>query len=98
MTEVRITCINKSHGNHANPHEAVTNYGWVNPTTSETGMVNRTAMVQWIEQGNYAYVQDRLGNKAYCTVRESTYGNKFLQTISDNKYTDNLLSLLECRT
>jgi len=34
-------------------------------------------------------------NKAYCQVRDN--GRiKYLQTVSDNKYTDNLLELPEC--
>ncbi|PIZ76303.1 DUF3892 domain-containing protein [Candidatus Peregrinibacteria bacterium CG_4_10_14_0_2_um_filter_38_24] len=97
MTQVRITCINKDRGNHYNPHEAVSHYGWLNPQTNESGKADRASMVVWLEtQGNSAYVMDRIGNKAYCGVRKSANGNKFLQTYADQTYTDNLLNLPEC--
>jgi hypothetical protein len=97
MAEVRIICINKDGGNHNNPHEGITHYGWHSYITGNSDKLERADMVTWIEKGNKAYVQDNLGNKAYCTVRESPAGNKFLQTVSDSKYTDNLLSLPECK-
>lgn len=97
MAEVRITCIKKDGGNHLNRHEGITSYGWGNPANGKSGESNRSAMVKWIEDGNRAYVQDAYGNKVYCDVRKSASGNKFLQTEADGKYTDNLLSLPECR-
>lgn len=96
MAEVRITCINKDGGNHSNPHEGITKYGWLN-STGKTDRSDRAQMVSWIEDGNRAYVQDNFGNKAYCNVRKSINGNKFLQTVADDTYTDNLLSLPECK-
>jgi len=95
MSQVRITCIKKDGGNHQNPHEGITDYGWVN-SSGKTGTSTRTAMVKWVESGNKAYVQDSQGNKAYCGVRTSSAGNKFLQTYSDDSYNNNLLSLPEC--
>lgn len=54
-------------------------------------------MVNWLErQENYAYVEDKFGNKAYCQVIRRN-GNKFLQTVADGTLTDNLLRLPECR-
>jgi len=94
---VRITCINKDNGNHENPNEAISHYGWINESTNESGKNDRPSMVKWVENGNKAYVKDVSGNVAYCYVRESSKGTKFLQTYADNKYTDNLLSLPECR-
>lgn len=95
---VRITCINKDSGNHENPHEAISHYGWINESTNKPGKNDRLSMVKWVEkEGNDAYVKDTIGNKAYCYVRTSSKGTKFLQTYSDNKYTNNLLSLPECR-
>jgi hypothetical protein len=95
MSEVRITCINKDGGNHLNPHEGITHYGWINQS-GKTGRSNRAAMVEWIEANNKAYVQDPQGNRAYCAIRVSSAGNKFLQTYSDGRYGNNLLSLPEC--
>ena len=94
--KARITCINKSHGHHDNPHEAVSRYGWVLDGTGEKGTSERQAMVEWVKNGNMAYVKDDKGNVAYCAVRTSSNGTEFLQTYADNVYTDNLLSLNEC--
>ena len=93
---VRIVCINKSSGYHENPHEAISHYGWKNESTGESGKSDRQTMVDWIKQGNYAYVLDQFGQKVYCSVRVSVNGTEFLQTESDNKLTNNLLSLVEC--
>lgn len=93
---VKIRAIEKDSGNHYNPHEAIQAYCWVNEQTSESGKTNRPNMVAWVEKGNKAYVKDALGNIAYCYVRTSSNGNKFLQTYSDGTYTNNLLNLPEC--
>ena len=53
-------------------------------------------MIDWVERGNEAYVEDDNGKKAYCAVRTSKAGTKFLQTHADGYYNNNLLSLLEC--
>ena len=95
MAEVRITCINKDNGNHFNPHEAISSYGWINPV-GKKDISSRAIMVKWIEDGNGAYVEDKSGNRAYCYVRKSVNGNKFLQTVSDGEFTNNLLGLTEC--
>lgn len=95
MAQVKITCIKKDSGNHNNPHEGITDYGWIN-SNEKTGQSTRSAMVKWIEDGNRAYVTDTYGNKAYCAIRTSPSGNKFLQTYSDGNYNNNLLSLPEC--
>ena len=94
---LRITCINKDNGNHENPHEAISYYGWINESTDKTGKNDRPSMVEWVEKGNKAYVKDSNNNKAYCYVRKSSKGTKFLQTYADSKFTNNLLSLPECR-
>lgn len=94
---VRIVCINKDNGDHYDPHEAITHYGWLNENTEKQGKSTRKEMVEFIEDGGQAYVVDRARNKVYCYVRESSKGTKFLQTHSDNRYTNNLLELLECK-
>ena len=40
---------------------------------------------------------DMFGNKAYVATRENAYGTQYLQTYADRVWTDNLLSLTECR-
>jgi len=95
----RIVCIKKDNGNHSNPHEAVSSYGWIDENSSEdkASVTPRQIMVDWVKQGNKAYVKDSSGNVAYCGVRTSSAGTEFLQTHADGKYTDNLLNLRECR-
>ena len=94
---VRITCINKPSGDNDNPHEAISHYGWLNEENNQKGKSTRPEMVDWIEnKGGQAYVTDRNGNKVFCEVRQSIRGTKFLQTIADGRYTNNLLELPEC--
>jgi len=95
----RIVCIKKDNGNHNNPHEAVNSYGWVDEGSSKetANVTNRQAFVDWVKQGNKAYVKDSSNNVAYCEIRTSSAGTEFLQTVADGKYTDNLLNLRECR-
>ncbi len=94
---IRIRCINKSNGDHENPHESVNHYGWINENNNETGKNDRPSMVQWMEKGNKAYVVGKEKEKVYCYVNKSRYGTKFLQTAADGKFTNNLLELPECR-
>jgi hypothetical protein len=95
--QLRIRCINKDGGNHDNPHEAITNYGWIK-SDGESGKSTRAVMVDFVgKEGNDAYVTDSYGHKAYCYVRTSSKGTKFLQTFSDGRYTNNLLNLPECK-
>lgn len=94
---VRIHCINKERGNHYDPHEAITNLGWVNEATSESNKCTRLEMVTFIEGGGQAYVKNVLGKVAYLVVKVSPYGNKFVKTKADGVETNNLLSLPECK-
>ncbi len=94
---VRITCIAKDQGNHQNPHEGITNYGWVNEQTRASGNSTRVQMIDFLErQGGAAYVKDQYGNIAYVGVFTSGWGTKYIRTYADGKWTDNLLSLQEC--
>lgn len=94
MSEVRITCINKDNGNHENPHEAITHFGWYNHANGKRGRSSRTDMVSYVEGGNRAFVDN--GQKAYCIVKTSRNGNKYLQTVADGRESNNLLELSEC--
>lgn len=95
---VRIRCINKDAGNHSNPHEAISHYGWIDEATGKQDKSDRNSMVEWMLKNNgVAYVTDAWDRKVFCIVRESPNGTKFLQTISDNRVTNNLLELPECR-
>jgi hypothetical protein len=92
---VKITAIKKDNGNHLNPHEAITDFRWVDETDGKMGRSTRQRMVQWMEQeGGKAYV-GMGASKAWCYVNVSAKGNKFLQTHADGKWANNLLSLPE---
>ena len=95
---IRITCINKSGGYHADPHHAISNLGWIEDGTGKTG--NNTRLIyDWIKNENgTAYVLDPRGNKAFVGTRENANGTKYLQTYADQVWTDNLLALPECAT
>ena len=94
---IRITCINKQQGYHDDPHHAITNLGWVEDGTGKTDKSTRLQIYDWLkDKGGVAYVLDKFGNKAYLYPRENAAGTKFVQTIADKVWTDNLLSLPEC--
>lgn len=92
---VRITCITKDNGNHDNPHEAISHFGWTNESTGESDIATRAEMVDFLDkQKGQAYVKN--GTKlAYCYTRQGKHG-RFVQTYSDNTPTNNLLELREC--
>ncbi|MDB5161460.1 MAG: hypothetical protein JWO96_840 [Candidatus Saccharibacteria bacterium] len=94
---VRIICINKDYGNHYNPHEAISYYGWRNEQTGENGRASRAVMVDFLQnKRGVAYVGDG-SQKAYCYVLVSPAGTKYLQTQTDGRWSNNLLNLPECR-
>lgn len=94
---VKITCIEKDNGNHYNPHEAISTLGWFNEYNSQSGRCSRLEMVKFIEDGNQAYVVDVYRNKVYLVVKVSVGNNKYVQTQTDGRLTNNLLELPECR-
>lgn len=93
---VRITCVDKPGGNLQNPHEAISQYGWLDESTGKTKISTRFQMIEFLKDGRKAYVQDVYGNKAFCQLRKSPYGTEYLQTVTDGKWSDNLLSLSSC--
>lgn len=95
---VRITCINKSGGYHADPHHAIEYLGWTNEQSGETGKSTRLEVYDWIKnKSGTAYVRDNRGNTANVGTREHTNGTRYLQTYADKVWSDNLLALPECR-
>jgi hypothetical protein len=93
---VRITCIDKPSGNLQDPHEAISRYGWTDESTGESKVSTRVQMVDWVKNGGQAYVRDVYGNQVFCNWRKSLNGTEFLQTVTDGKWSDNLLSLPKC--
>ncbi len=94
---VRITCINKDSGYHANPHVAISNFGWKNEATGDTGNSTRIDMYNFVNGGGVAYVKDSKGDVAYLIAEISATGTKFVKTKPDGTKADNLLSLPECK-
>ena len=95
---IRITCINKSGGYHQDPHHAIERLGWTNEENGKTGKSTRLEIYDWIKlRSGTAYVKDSAGNKAYVGTLEHANGTKYVQTFADKVWTDNLLSLPECR-
>ncbi len=94
---IRVTCINKSGGYHADPHHAIERLGWVEDGTGRVGRNTRIELYEWVKnQNGVAYVRDSRGNKALVRARENARGIKFLQTYADGVWSDNLLALPEC--
>jgi hypothetical protein len=94
----RITCIKKDNGYHENPHVAIESLDWINEQTNETGRTNRLDMYDFLVNKNgQAYVRDSRGNIAYLQGAVSGSGNPYVRTVTDGKWTDNLLALPECR-
>ncbi len=87
---IRITAIRLAGGTS---HEHITRLWWTNPATGTSGDNSRAEIVQWIEAGNEAYVQDSYGSRAEVRVVKPAYGEKYLRTMANGKWTDNLLSL-----
>ena len=94
---IRITCINKSGGDHADPHHAIEALGWVNEQSGESGKSTRLGVYDWIKGGGVARVHDNRGHSAQVGTREHRNGTRYLQTHADGVWTDNLLALPECR-
>jgi hypothetical protein len=94
---VRITCISKSGGYHADPHHAIERLGWIEDGTGKTGNNSRVEMYDWIKnRGGHAYVRDARGNTATVGTLEHANGTQYLQTYADRIWSDNLLALPEC--
>jgi hypothetical protein len=93
---VRITCIKKFGGYLENPHEAIGIFGWTNENNQQAAKTHREAMWQWVTDGGVAYVKDAYGNVAYVVAKTNSRGTRYLQTVSDQTPTDNLLKLPEC--
>lgn len=90
----QVTCISKDNGHHEDLHLVISHLNW----KDENGKFwrsTRLQMVEFVERDGIAYVEDRFG-VAKLIVRKSSWGNKYVKTISDGRETDNLLNLPEC--
>ena len=88
---IRFTHIRQSGGT---AHEHIVRLWWTNPATGKTGDNTRAENVSWIENENgKAYVEDVTGHRADVLVITPSYGEKYLRTYADGRWTDNLLAL-----
>lgn len=89
---IRITHIRKP--NAQSPHEAISHYGCPKNDGS-LGVYEREFFIKWLEDNNTkAYVSDGT-NRVWCSIRNNGH-IKYLQTYSDDTWTNNLLSLPQC--
>ena len=91
---IRITGIRKP-GGAGNAHAAISHYRWIEDGKTTGAITERLTVVGWVDKGIAAYVSDGQ-NVAYCQVRQNDNGTRYLQTVTDGKFSDNLLSLPEC--
>ena len=93
---VKITCIKKDNGFHANPHIAISELGWINETTGKSGLSTRIQIYEFIKSGGESYVIGPNGTRVSLITDENEKGTKFVKTIVDNTTSDNLSALSEC--
>ena len=74
-------------------HEHITHIAWVNEQTGARGTSTRAEMVQFVADGNVAFVRDRNGVTAKLRVNVSVRGVRYVETVADRVISDNLLSL-----
>jgi hypothetical protein len=87
MADVRVTCVTKPNRN--SPHEHITHLGgpkWVWP---------REQVIRSIEEESNSFFTYEAGKRAEIRVHERN-GVKYVQTVADGAWTDNLLALNEC--
>lgn len=89
----RIVGVNKDNGNHDNPHEAIRAYIYEDADRNLRYYYRQT-MVDKLKAGDSAYAHHSQYGDAECYVRSNGH-TEFLQTVSDGKYSNNLLSLHE---
>ena len=86
---VRITAIRLSGGT---THQHITHLWWTNQVDNKTGSSTRAAMVEFIDGGGKAFV-DEGGRRVDVYVRAPESGPKFVQTKADGVWKNNLLAL-----
>lgn len=60
---IRITCIKKSGGYHDAPPHAISDLGWVNDQTNETGTSSRLQVYDWIKNKNGVCLRPRFARQ-----------------------------------
>jgi hypothetical protein len=77
-----------SQGGWTNQH--ITDVKWMSDQDGEVGQSTRQAMVDWIDNGGYAYVQAPQSRSQVGVVDATP---RYLRTYANETWNDNLLSL-----
>jgi len=85
---LQVTCITKP--NRDSTHEAITHLGGVGWYSSKADVIAA------IEAGTHSFYTNVSSRAAWVRVREGKNG-KFVQTVSDGQWSNNLLALPDCR-
>ena len=94
--KIRITCTCRNGNTYPNPHEGITELGWINEDTKETGKKSVEDMILWV-LNDYVdvYVEETKGEKAELEpVKGKT--KTYLRSIADDTSDNNLLNLPIC--
>lgn len=74
-------------------HQHIVHLWWTERETGKPGSGTRAEMVDYIERGGQACVDDGRGHVAAVGVVTPASGPKYVQTYADGVWTDNLLAL-----
>lgn len=77
----------------ARTHDAITHFRWVDPVNGQTAIYDKAQMVAWLERGQQAYVNSPFGRVRVYVVDANP---KYLRTIADNQWSNNLVHLPNC--
>lgn len=91
---LRLTCITKLENSSDDPHKTVVFYCWENEETGEKGRTPCSEMIGRVKEGEIVYIKDTSGYRKYCFINKDEQGKEFLQAHSDNKPTDDLLTMI----
>jgi hypothetical protein len=73
-------------------HKHIAKLKWIADVTAKPGENTRAELVAWFrDSGGKGYVKDSRGNQV--SVRVVDANPPYLQTLADDKWTDNLLAL-----
>jgi hypothetical protein len=94
-TEVAIQCLARRMASSGNGHEHIARIQWQNDDTKTKGDNSTAEMVAFIEkEGDQSvYCPDKAGGKSAWVHVRQVGAHKFLQTVTDGYFTNNLLSL-----
>jgi Protein of unknown function (DUF3892) len=87
MTDVLVTCINKQP--RTNPHEGISHLG------GATWRWTRAQVIESIEARTNTFYTTAYGKRADVGVVNGPNG-KYVQTLADGQWNNNLLALPEC--